>query len=181
MPPNQGAFNRAYGTLTRRNRVNRMLQNKKKPGLTRQEGSRNLIKKYGLKTFGFSNNTKKNNQNTRGFSRYRAWPNSLEKFRSNSKAQANMVMNKLTQEKFNAMDPNEKEVMESISRFSGPFSGTYVRPYAKGNFGPKEAKIMAYLTAKYNDPADMMVAVESQNLSNNMKNKFRENIASMYQ
>ena len=40
---------------------------------------------------------------------------------------------------------------------------------------------MANLTAQYNDPADMMVAVEGLNLSNNMKNKFRENIASMYQ
>ena len=179
MPPNQGAFNRAYGALTRRNRVNKMM-NKKKPGLTRQEGSRNLIKKYGLKTFGFSNNTKKNNQNTRGFSRYRAWPNSMEGFRPNAKAQANLVMNKLTQEKFNAMDPNEKEVMESISRFSGPGSVNYVRPYFKGNFGPKEAKMMANLTAQYNNPEDMMVAVEQLNLSNNMKRKFMLNIASMY-
>jgi len=184
MPP-QSAFNAAFGNrnnrgrMTRRNRVN--LLARPRPTLKRQNGSRNLIKKYGLKTFGFSNNTKNNNKNTRGFSRRREWPNSMEGFRANAKNQANLVMNKLTQEKFNAMDPNEKEVMESISRFSGPLSGTYVRPYARGNFGPKEAKIMANLTAQYNDPADMMVAVESQNLSNNMKNKFRENIASMYQ
>jgi hypothetical protein len=180
MPPNQGAFNRAYGSLTRRNRVNRMLQNKKKPGLTRQEGSRNLIKKYGLKTFGFSNNTKKNNQNTRGFSRHRAWPNGLEVNRPALKIQANRIMNELTQEKFNAMDPIEKEVIESVSRFSGPGSVNYVRPYFKGNFGPKEAKMMANLTAQYNNPEDMMVAVEQLNLSNNMKRKFMLNIASMY-
>jgi len=190
MPP-QSAFNAAFGnrnnrgrmafspTMTRRNRVN--LLAKPKPTLKRQNGSRNLMRKYGLQAFGFSNNTKKNNQNTRGFSRYRAWPNSLEEFRSNSKAQANMVMNKLTQEKFNAMDPNEKVVMELISRFSGPGRVNYRRPYARGNFGPKEAKLMANLTAKYNDPADMMVAVEGLNLSNNMKRKFMMNIASMYQ
>ena len=191
MPP-QSAFNAAFGnsnnrgrmafspSMTRRNRVN--LLTKPKQMLKRQNGSRNLVKKYGIKkTLAFSNNTKKNNQNTRGFSRYRAWPNSLEEFRSNAKDQANMVMNKLTQEKFNAMDPNERAVMESISRFSGPGSVNYVRPYVKGNFGPEEAKLMANLTAQYNDPADMMVAVEGLNLSNNMKRKFMMNIASMYQ
>jgi len=158
--------------MTRRNTM--------KPKLTRQKGSRNLMKNYGLKAFGFSKNTKKNNQNTRGFSGYRQWPNSLEEFRPKARAQANMVMNELTQEKFNAMDPNEKEVMESISRFSGPFSTTYASPYQRGNFGPKEAKIMANLTAQYNNPEDMMVAVEQLNLSNNMKKKFMYNIASMY-
>lgn len=189
MPP-QSAFNAAFGnrnnrgrvafppTMTRRNRVNMLL--KAKPTLKRQNGSRNLMKKHGLQAFGFSNNTKKNNQNTRGLAKPRQWPANLQEFLPNVRAQPGMVMNALTQEKFNAMDPNEQSFMESISRFSEPGSKSYTRPYAKGNFGPKEAKMMANLTAQYNNPADMMVAVEGLNLNNSMKRKFMMNIASMY-
>jgi hypothetical protein len=40
--------------------------------------------------------------------------------------------------------------------------------------------MMANLTAQYNNPEDMMVAVENLNLDDNVKQQFMLNIASMY-
>ena len=50
----------------------------------------------------------------------------------------------------------------------------------KVNKGPREAKMMANLVAKYNSQDDMLDAVEGLNLSDNMKLKFRLNIYQLY-
>ena len=50
----------------------------------------------------------------------------------------------------------------------------------KVNFGPREAKMMANLVAKYNSQDDMLDAVEGLNLSDNIKLKFRLNIYQLY-
>ena len=227
MPPNQGAFNRAYGNLTRRNRVNRMLQNKKKPGLTRQKGSRNLLHTYGLKRFRFSNNTTANNKNTRAKVLPRDWPANVKNL-GELKEKSNLIISGLTQEQrnqltpaqrkslennmqkeFNELSPGHQNLVTSVSRFSGPFSMNYQRPFTnentdrftgirrrmgrkwatnkearegkrRVNYGPEEAKMMANLTAQYNNPEDMMVAVANLNLNDNVKEQFMMNIASMY-
>ena len=50
----------------------------------------------------------------------------------------------------------------------------------KVNFGPREAKMMANLVAKYNSQDDMLDAVEGLNVSDNIKLKFRLNIYQLY-
>ena len=50
----------------------------------------------------------------------------------------------------------------------------------KVNFGPREAKMMANLVAKYNSQDDMLDAVEGLNISDNIKLKFRLNIYQLY-
>jgi hypothetical protein len=50
----------------------------------------------------------------------------------------------------------------------------------KVNFGPREAKIMANLVAKYNSQDDMINAIEGLNVSDDMKLKFRLNIYQLY-
>jgi len=50
----------------------------------------------------------------------------------------------------------------------------------KVNFGPREAKIMANLVAKYNSQDDMLEAIKGLNVSDDMKFKFRMNIYQLY-
>jgi len=50
----------------------------------------------------------------------------------------------------------------------------------KVNFGPREAKMMANLVAKYNSQDDMINAIEGLNVSDDMKLKFRLNIYQLY-
>jgi hypothetical protein len=50
----------------------------------------------------------------------------------------------------------------------------------KVNFGPREAKMMANLVAKYNSKDDMIEAIEGLNVSDDMKLKFRSNIYQLY-
>lgn len=158
----------------------RMLQNKKKPALTRQKGSRNLIHNFGLKRFRFNKNAAANNKNTRGKVLPREWPANLQPLLPNARKYSNYAISQLTNEEFNEMTPNEQNFITSVSRFSGPFSETYHRPFFRGDYGPEEAKMMANLTAQYNNPEDMMVAVENLNLNDNVKQQFMLNIASMY-
>jgi hypothetical protein len=48
------------------------------------------------------------------------------------------------------------------------------------NFGPREAKIMANLVAKYNSEDELLYALEGLNLSDDIKSKFRLNIYQLY-
>jgi len=193
MPPNQGAFNIAYENMTRKNRINRMLakpkivrQNatrnliKNKSKLTRQKGSKNLFHNYGLKRFRFNKNAAVNNKNTRGKAPRKQWAENIQNLMPEVRAKSNTIISNITQKKFNRMDPEQQNLVESIYRFSGPMSSNYIPAFQRGEYGPREAKMMANLTAQYNEPEDMFMAVNKLNLDNRTKQQFMYNIAAMY-
>ena len=50
----------------------------------------------------------------------------------------------------------------------------------RANFGPREAKMMANLVAKYNTQNEMLDALNDLNLTSNMKHKFFMDILMKY-
>ena len=169
---------------TQKNRIyrNRLL-NKTKRKLTRNtRGNRYLIPKHTPKRVDFSSIINGSNA-SRGF----------------------LQNEKNTRGKVNFMNPNlnvnESNSYLISSRFSRPMSNSYTRPYGREkfnvkrkwstndnavrnksrvNYGPKEAKMMANITSIYNNPLEMLDAVEALNLSDDMKEKFTNDITLMY-
>jgi hypothetical protein len=146
-----------------------------KPELRRQKGKRNLFSTRRLK---FANNTR-GNKNTRRAVRVKQWPPTVQRA-INEAMLKNDPLSKLTQKNYNSMSPSQQNLIQTMSRLSGPMSRTYQRPYRLGNYGSNEAKLMANLTAHYNTPREMMIALNSMNLNNNIKNRMLYNIASLY-
>ena len=147
-----------------------------KPELRRQKGKRNLFSTTRKLTF--ATNTA-GNKNTRRTVRMKQWPMSVQRAINEAKLK-NDPLSKLTTENYNKMKPAQQNLVRSISRLSGPMRKNYLRPYRLGNYGSNEAKLMANLTAHYNTPRNMMIALNSMNLENSIKNKMLYNIASMY-
>ena len=163
--------------LTRNNKKNK----KNKATLTRQKGSRNLLHNYGIKMLRFNKNAATNNKNTRGRrAPLKQWPENIRNNIPELMAKSNTIISDISQKKFNRLDPEQKNLVESIYRFSGPMSSNYIPPYERGQYGPREAKMMANLTAQYNEPEDMFMAVDKLNLDDRTKQQFMYNIASMY-
>ena len=167
---------------TRKNRVYKILH-KNKPKLTRNtRGMRNLISNHSLKKVDFSNMVTKSNTTQ-----------SFLQNEKNTRGKVNIMIQNFNNNEYNSELRN--------SRLSGYMSNSYTRPYqkerfnvkgkwstnenavrnkARVNYGPKEAKMMANLTANYNNPIEMLDAVEALNLSDDMKEKFTNDIISMY-
>ena len=173
-------------------------------------GMRNLISNHTLKKVDFSNMVTKSNttqnflqneKNTRGKVNPKQWNSNLQSYVNSVRNYQNEFLSTVNQPTFNALTNTERNAVESISRFSEPKSNSYRRPYqkerfnvkgkwstnenavrnkARVNYGPKEAKMMANITAKYNNPIEMLDAVEALNLSDDMKEKFTNDITSMY-
>lgn len=194
MPPNNLNFN----SLTRKNRVELMKTQpvsskgtlKRQFGnrnltVSRQFGNRNLTRSIMKPKLRFSNNTKNYNQNTRGkvFRKSLEIPYELSHHTENElKNHSNNILALVNNSPvpFNNMKPGDQAFIESLSRVSGPMSTNYRRPYYKGVYGPKNAKIMANLSAKYNSPFQMLNAVDRLPISQQMKSLFKQNIRSQF-
>lgn len=153
--------------------------------LSRQFGNRNLTRSIMKPKLRFSNNTKNYNQNTRGkvFRKSLEIPYELSHHTENElKNHSNNILALVNNSpvSFNNMKPGDQAFIESLSRVSGPMSTNYRRPYYKGVYGPKNAKIMANLSAKYNSPFQMLNAVDRLPISQQMKSLFKQNIRSQF-
>lgn len=183
MPPNNKPNN--FNSLTRKNRVELMKSPPvtRKRSLSRQEGNRNLSRYMTKKEFRFSNNTKNYNENTRGkvnslpLPLPENWPYSAEY----SIHHSNNILKLLNEHNYaTSIRPNQKEFVETLSRLSGPSSRRF-RPWPKGKYEKNNAKMMANLSAMYNDPQEMLKAVDSLQTSEYKKGLFKKNIRSMFE
>jgi len=201
MPPNNLNFN----SLTRKNRVELMKTQpvSSKGTLKRQFGNRNIYR-LTKKKIHFSNNTKNYNENTRGkvynlpLPVPENWNHSPEYVRNHS----NTILQQLNHHNFNNIRANEQDLALSLSRLSGPMSTNYKKPYGKErfnvkrkwltnenavrnrarvNYGKKEAKMMANLSATYNTPLQMLNAVDRLPITQQMKSLFKQDIRSKFE
>jgi len=179
-----------------------------KSTLKRVNGSWNLVKNYNIKNnavenrFGslkgarnkakglrapangvkFTNNSFQAYKNTRTMKQgpFKQYPVELAKYIPQLRNESQTVMNRMTNEHFERMDPIEKEFMESAYRLPVAKATNYRWSYGRKEYSPEVAKMMANLTSQYNTPEEMMIAVNGLSISNSMKEKMMMNIAGMY-